>query len=142
VEAGALSLEQACGRYQLTAEEFASWQDAISRHGVSGLKAKALEERRKAPRRALNEPAEALSGAAGRIRCEVTDISSRGARLALRSPKPLPRKFALRCLRSGRSIRVKTVWQRGAEAGVCFDTSLTSPWAIEAGLDLWLLGEI
>src|SRR5688500_20306835 len=54
VEAGALSLEQACGRYQLTAEEFASWQDAISRHGVSGLKAKALEERRKAPRRALN----------------------------------------------------------------------------------------
>jgi len=37
VRGGLLSLEEACGRYTLTAEEFLAWQSSIDRHGLAGL---------------------------------------------------------------------------------------------------------
>jgi hypothetical protein len=39
VEAGILTIEDACTRYWLSLEEFASWQRALSAEGVEGLKA-------------------------------------------------------------------------------------------------------
>jgi len=40
VERGLLSLEEACERYALTVEEFRSWQRAIDKFGLAGLRAK------------------------------------------------------------------------------------------------------
>ncbi len=37
VRAGRLSFEDACRRYNISHEEFASWERAIDRHGVRGL---------------------------------------------------------------------------------------------------------
>ena len=39
VRVGIISLEEACGRYRLSAEEFASWQRSIKAHGLPGLRA-------------------------------------------------------------------------------------------------------
>jgi hypothetical protein len=39
VGAGVLSLEEACRRYALTEEEFRSWESAIDRFGLAGLRA-------------------------------------------------------------------------------------------------------
>jgi hypothetical protein len=38
VKGGLLTVAEACGRYGLTLEEFASWQRAIERSGVQGLR--------------------------------------------------------------------------------------------------------
>lgn len=38
VNGGMLSIEEACDRYQLTLEEFASWQRAVERSGLPGLR--------------------------------------------------------------------------------------------------------
>jgi hypothetical protein len=38
VRGGLLSLEDACERYRLTAEEFLGWQSSIDRHGMAGLR--------------------------------------------------------------------------------------------------------
>ena len=38
VNGGLLSIEEACSRYQLTLEEFASWQRAVERSGLPGLR--------------------------------------------------------------------------------------------------------
>jgi transposase-like protein len=35
---GAISLDEACRRYQLSQEEFRSWRDAIEAHGVRALR--------------------------------------------------------------------------------------------------------
>jgi Protein of unknown function (DUF1153) len=39
VRGGLLTLDEACERYNLTAEEFLGWQRAISRYGIAGLRA-------------------------------------------------------------------------------------------------------
>jgi len=39
VRGGLLSLEEACGRYGITVEEFLAWQSSIDRHGFGGLRA-------------------------------------------------------------------------------------------------------
>ncbi len=39
VQGGVISLDEACHRYALTVEEFLSWQRAIDRHGLAGLRA-------------------------------------------------------------------------------------------------------
>ena len=39
VQAGLLTIDEACERYWLSLEEFTSWQRALSTEGVSGLKA-------------------------------------------------------------------------------------------------------
>jgi hypothetical protein len=38
VNGGLLSMDEACNRYSLTVEEYLSWQRAISRWGVPGLR--------------------------------------------------------------------------------------------------------
>jgi len=38
VNGGMLTIEEACTRYQLTLEEFASWQRAVERSGLAGLR--------------------------------------------------------------------------------------------------------
>ena len=38
VHRGELTLEQACGRYQLSEEEFRSWERAYEIHGLAGLR--------------------------------------------------------------------------------------------------------
>ena len=39
VNGGLLSIGEACKRYELTTEEFASWQRAVDRSGLAGLRA-------------------------------------------------------------------------------------------------------
>lgn len=38
VNGGLLTIDEACERYSLTLEEFASWQRAIDRSGMAGLR--------------------------------------------------------------------------------------------------------
>ncbi len=139
VSAGFLALEDACERYALTIDEFRSWQETVSRHGVAGLRAKMVQERRNEARRTIREPAVVMADTKGRTRCVITDISGRGARLALKNDAALPSIFELLCTRTGRSVRVCLAWQRDRQVGISFQ--LAAPWAIEAGVDRWLLGE-
>ena len=46
VRAGVISLEEACRRYDLSVEEFLSWQRAIEDHGLPGLRATRLKDYR------------------------------------------------------------------------------------------------
>lgn len=46
VRAGLISLEDACKRYTLSVEEFASWQALVDRYGVRGLRATRIQEYR------------------------------------------------------------------------------------------------
>ncbi len=46
VRGGLLSLEGACERYRLTVEEFLSWQAAIERHGLPGLRTTRIQQYR------------------------------------------------------------------------------------------------
>jgi len=39
VRGGLLTLDEACERYELTVEEFLTWQRAVSRFGLPGLRA-------------------------------------------------------------------------------------------------------
>jgi transposase-like protein len=49
VQAGKITLEEACRRYQLTEEEFRAWQRAYDVHGLPGLRATRLQQYRSAP---------------------------------------------------------------------------------------------
>jgi len=53
VHKGVLSLEEACSRYMLTADEFAAWERAIAEHGLAGLRTTRLQHYR-APRDRLH----------------------------------------------------------------------------------------
>jgi transposase-like protein len=57
VRSGALTLEEACRRYQLSSEEFYAWQRAIDAHGVAGLRVTRLQIYRDAPPTRPNKPA-------------------------------------------------------------------------------------
>jgi hypothetical protein len=46
VRKGVLSLEEACSRYMLTADEFAAWERAIDEHGLAGLRTTRLQHYR------------------------------------------------------------------------------------------------
>lgn len=46
VRGGLISIEEACRCYNLTIEEFLSWQRTIDRHGLLGLRATRLQEYR------------------------------------------------------------------------------------------------
>ena len=48
---GVLTREEACQRYQLTEEEFLSWQRAYETHGLPGLRSTRLQQYRGLPRR-------------------------------------------------------------------------------------------
>ena len=43
VNGGLLTVDEACERYDLTVEEFASWQRAIDRSGMPGLRVTRLQ---------------------------------------------------------------------------------------------------
>lgn len=46
VRGGLLSLEDACRRYKLSVEEFLSWQRAIDRNGLPGLRTTRIQHYR------------------------------------------------------------------------------------------------
>ena len=46
VRGGLLTLEQACERYRLTADEFLAWQQAIDRWGMPGLRTTRIQQYR------------------------------------------------------------------------------------------------
>ncbi len=46
VRTGLLSLEEACNRYTLSVEEFLSWERAIEKHGLRGLRVTRLQDYR------------------------------------------------------------------------------------------------
>ena len=50
VRSGAITLEEACRRYELSVEEFLAWQRAIESHGVAGLRVTRLQIYRDTPR--------------------------------------------------------------------------------------------
>jgi hypothetical protein len=50
VRAGKITMEEALRRYQLTEEEFLSWQRALESHGLPGLRATRIQQYRE-PRR-------------------------------------------------------------------------------------------
>ena len=50
IDGGLLSLDDACRRYRLTVEEFVSWETALHRHGLRGLRATRFQDYR-APRK-------------------------------------------------------------------------------------------
>ena len=56
VRNGALTLDEACERYQLSIEEFHAWQKAIDAHGVAGLRVTRLQIYRDAPPTRQNKP--------------------------------------------------------------------------------------
>ena len=49
VRIGLISLEEACRRYRLSTEEFASWQRLIDEYGLLGLRVTYCKQYRRAP---------------------------------------------------------------------------------------------
>ncbi len=46
VRGGIISLDEACTRYQISIEEFLSWQRSIERHGLAGLRVTRMQDYR------------------------------------------------------------------------------------------------
>jgi len=46
VRGGLISIEDACERYRLTLEEFLTWQKAIDKHGLAGLRTTRIQQYR------------------------------------------------------------------------------------------------
>src|SRR5918999_2537427 len=44
VRAGLLTLEEACTRYSLSSEEFTTWEQAIEKHGLGGLRVTRIQD--------------------------------------------------------------------------------------------------
>src|ERR1700730_11818247 len=69
VRAGRITLEEALQRYQLTEEEYRSWERAFEQHGLAGLRSTRLQQYRgpRPPRgpRSRRCPAPPLTGASG-----------------------------------------------------------------------------
>jgi hypothetical protein len=49
VNSGKITIEQACQVYQLSEEEFLSWQHAYETHGLSGLRTTRIQQYRQLP---------------------------------------------------------------------------------------------
>jgi hypothetical protein len=49
VQAGEITREEVCARYQLSEEEFLSWQHTFEAHGLAGLRVTRLQLYRKRP---------------------------------------------------------------------------------------------
>ncbi len=56
VAEGVLTREEACRRYQLTEEEFVSWQQAFEAHGLPGLRSTRLQQYRSSASRRGDKP--------------------------------------------------------------------------------------
>ena len=50
VQGGVLSLDEACSRYALTVEEFLTWQRAVDKYGLAGLRATHAQDYRASKR--------------------------------------------------------------------------------------------
>ncbi len=50
VRNGLIGLDEACERYQLSAEEFLNWEQLIAAHGMRGLQVTRLQEYRQSER--------------------------------------------------------------------------------------------
>ncbi len=50
VRGGLISLEDACDKYKLTVEEFLTWQSAIEKYGLPGLRTTRIQQYRGAER--------------------------------------------------------------------------------------------
>jgi len=59
VQAGLITLKDACERYNLTPEEFASWQTMIKKHGLGGLRVTHLTKYRRSDKAQLYDDSEA-----------------------------------------------------------------------------------
>ena len=46
VRSGLITLDEACRRYALSVEEYLSWERAIERHGLAGLRVTRLQDYR------------------------------------------------------------------------------------------------
>ena len=46
VRGGIITLEEVCARYAISAEEFQSWADSLSKHGTRGLRSTRLQQYR------------------------------------------------------------------------------------------------
>ena len=46
VNAGIITEDEACERYDISHEEFASWRDLIEKHGIYGLRATRVQDYR------------------------------------------------------------------------------------------------
>jgi hypothetical protein len=64
VQGGLLSLDEACWRYSLTVEEYASWQTAMKQFGPDGLRATRMQDRKTRTRdeRLMVTPADIRNG--------------------------------------------------------------------------------
>jgi transposase-like protein len=51
VRSGAISLDEACRRYQLSAGEFRAWREALEVHGIGALRVTRVQLYRDAPTR-------------------------------------------------------------------------------------------
>lgn len=49
VRSGLITLDEACLRYTLSVEEYLSWERAIERHGLAGLRVTRLQDYRVGP---------------------------------------------------------------------------------------------
>jgi len=47
VRRGRMTVDMACKRWNLTAEELASWSSAVDRHGLTGLKTTRIQQFRR-----------------------------------------------------------------------------------------------
>jgi hypothetical protein len=139
VRGGALTLQEARKRYRLTEEEFLSWQESLDRDGLDGLRSSMVAERRRTPRRDVEEASTVLLSA-GQVDCVIRDIGAQGARLEFRAPISTPRTFELKCERSGRTSWVSVIWQRGKSMGVRFEAPLAGRTARKPSIGDWLLG--
>ena len=78
-------------------------------------------ERRKVKRKASSERGVAIFDGVKRL-VDITNISSRGARLAFGAKAPLPLRFKL-VFANGREVRCQRIWQDDLSAGVQFAKS-------------------
>jgi hypothetical protein len=63
VRGGLITLEEACELYKLSVEEFLSWQRAIDKHGILGLRTTRIQIYRQAIERpSVNDPSANSAG--------------------------------------------------------------------------------
>jgi hypothetical protein len=128
VRFGNLTLEDACDRYRLTLEELASWQATMDHQGIAGLRIRRQAERRSERRATLENVALALVNGTVPVACKIANIGARVAQLEFRGPVSLPTTFELRIGRSGRSSRVRVIWQRDRFVGVRTQSPVRGAW--------------
>ncbi len=56
VRGGLISLKEACHRYNLSTDEFESWQQLFENHGLSGLRATSIKKFRRTPLTSARNP--------------------------------------------------------------------------------------